>query len=322
MSSPETSPRPRRRSPCTSPPPVHALRVVDIGASTPRSACRRERARAACSMSTALCRIAWNDASGRSNCTRTFAYSTARSCACSHVPTSSAASITAASSATRRQIAVWSPVGTDRRPRGVSSSSRRANLRVGSIERHRLAVRRFEQERAEAVFGARDDDRPVGGVAVEHDRLQTRHDPVGALAANARAHAVDRVAGAELLERDRAAQLAARELREQVVGAERFAASVASTADEKYGPGNGNRPISSITTTMSTSPSPRPPCASGTSSPGHPISAIARPHVVGEPAVVVGHRAHVGHAARRRGRPARRRGARPDRRENVKSMVV
>ena len=42
------------------------------------------------------------------------------------------------------------------------------------------------------------------------------------------------------------------------------------TADEKYGPGRGSRPISSMTTTMSTSPSPRPPCSSGTSRPGQP----------------------------------------------------
>ena len=52
--------------------------------------------------------------------------------AASHAPTSSAASITDASSTTRRQIAVWSPsgpTGTARR----SSSTRRAALRVGSI---------------------------------------------------------------------------------------------------------------------------------------------------------------------------------------------
>jgi hypothetical protein len=54
----------------------------------------------------------------------------------------------------------------------------------------------------------------------------------------------------------------------------RSAASVASTADEKNGPGNGSRPISSITTTMSTSPRPSPPWSSGTSMPVQPISAM------------------------------------------------
>ena len=45
------------------------------------------------------------------------------------------------------------------------------------------------------------------------------------------------------------------------------AASVASTADEKKGPGSGRRPISSSTTIISSRPMPAPPWASGTSRP-------------------------------------------------------
>src|SRR5437879_10168738 len=48
------------------------------------------------------------------------------------------------------------------------------------------------------------------------------------------------------------------------------AASVASTAEERYGPGKRARPSSSWTTTASTRPSPRPPCASGTRRPSQP----------------------------------------------------
>ena len=53
-------------------------------------------------------------------------------------------------------------------------------------------------------------------MAVEHERLLTGEHPVGALAPDAGAHAVDGVAGAQLLERDRSPDRTRRELREQV----------------------------------------------------------------------------------------------------------
>ena len=68
---------------------------------------------------------------GRSNTTRTLAYSTASSRARSDTPTSSAARATATSSRTRRHSTVWSPWGP-RGSTGSSSRTRRASLRVGS----------------------------------------------------------------------------------------------------------------------------------------------------------------------------------------------
>ena len=97
-----------------------------------------------------------------------------------------------------------------------SSSSSRAILRVGSRPGTSVGLRCFEQERTDALFRARDDDRPIGGVAVEHRGLEPVHDPVGALAPRAGANPIDDVAVTELLDRDRAAQLAARELCQQL----------------------------------------------------------------------------------------------------------
>ena len=78
------------------------------------------------------------------------------------------------------------------------------------------AARRLEQERAEPLLGARHDDDPVGGVAVEHEGLLAVEDPRRALAPGAGADAVDRVTVADLLERDRAAQRSRRQRRQQV----------------------------------------------------------------------------------------------------------
>ena len=134
--------------------------------------------------------------------------------------------------------------------------------------------------------------RPVRGVAVDDDRLLSGQPPAAALAHRTSSHAGHRIAGAGLFERDRAARRAGRErcrVGRRARGA--CAASVANTADEKYGPGNGTRPISSITTTMSTRPRPRPPFASGTSNAGQPRVDDAIPHLVGEASLVVFHRA-------------------------------
>ena len=65
-------------------------------------------------MSTMRCFTDWNEAMGRSNTTRTLAYSTASSSARSDTPTSSAASATDTSSSTRRHSPVWSPTGPER----------------------------------------------------------------------------------------------------------------------------------------------------------------------------------------------------------------
>ena len=68
---------------------------------------------------------------GRSKTTRALAYSVASSSARSHTPTSSAARATETSSSTRRHRAAWSPAGPSGSA-GSSSRTRRASLRVGS----------------------------------------------------------------------------------------------------------------------------------------------------------------------------------------------
>ena len=83
------------------------------------------------SMSTVLWRITWKVAMGRPKATRSAAYSTASAWAFSIEPMSSAHSATALSSATRCQMAVWSPSGPTGSA-GWPSSSSRAILRVGS----------------------------------------------------------------------------------------------------------------------------------------------------------------------------------------------
>ena len=126
------------------------------------------------SISAALCLMAWNVAIGRSNCTRTLAYSTARSNACCIDPSVSAHSSTAASSTTRFQISVWSPSG----PTGSATTS--VELEPGEPPGHveagiqlGPAVPRPGRCRCPAAVRARHED-PVGGVAVEHDRLGAR----------------------------------------------------------------------------------------------------------------------------------------------------
>ena len=194
-----------------------------------------------------------------------LAYSTASSSAASHTPTSSAASITAASSATAAPDRL---VGRRRGPTGIGAASPRARgappCGWGPSSAPALARGASRRNDPSPSWVRGDDDHPVGGVPVEHERLQAGEHPVGALAPSARADPVDRVAVAELLERDRAADARpTASCSSRSAAPSRRAASVANTADEKNGPGNGRRPISSITTTVSTSPSPSPPCSRG-----------------------------------------------------------
>ena len=93
-------------------------------------------------------------------------------------------------------------------------------MRVGSSIGHRLRLRSVEEERAETLLGPRRDDHPVGGVAVEHERLLTGEHPGRALAPGAGADAVDGIAVTQLLERDGAAQRPGGERSEQIDRAE------------------------------------------------------------------------------------------------------
>ena len=167
-------------------------------------------------------------------------------------------------------------------------------MRVGSSVGTASPRGRLEQERAEPLLGAGDDEHPVGGVPVEHDRLLTREHPVGALAPGPGAHAVDGSpwpcsSSATVPRIAPDASCASRS-----ASPSRRAASVANTADEKNGPGSGSRPISSSTTTMSTSPRPRPPCVLGHEQAGPAELGELVPDLVGEAALVVDHRPHVG----------------------------
>ena len=161
-------------------------------------------------------------------------------------PSSSAHSATAPSSTTRRQIAVWSPSG----PTGSAGVSvelepgdRAGHVRASATS---SAAGALDDERAEALLGARRDQHPVGGVAVEHDRLGAREPPAPGLAAGPGADAVDHVAVARPRRarpcpgwRPTPATPAGRR------GRGRRAARVASTAEDRNGPGQRPRPISS-----------------------------------------------------------------------------
>ena len=198
----------------------------------------------------------------------------------------------AASSATRRQIAVWSPSGPiGRRGRLVEHEARRLAGRVDRRDELRVRAPRAGTSRCPPV-GARRDDHPVGGVAVEHERLLAGEHPVGALAPRPGAHAIDGIAVAELLERDRAADLARRP-----------AASSRSSRAEARGPRASPGPRTRRTG-PGTGPGPSPraprPCRRGRgpgrraprgrAAPVQPSSATCAQTSSVKPAVVVGHR--------------------------------
>ena len=95
--------------------------------------------------------------------------------------------------------------GTDRL-RFARVEGQTSHLARDVPRRHELAGRRFDQEGADPLLGAGDDQRPVGGVTVEHDGLRAGQLPSPGLADGARAHARHRIAGADFFQRDRAAR--------------------------------------------------------------------------------------------------------------------
>ena len=208
-------------------------------------------------------------------------------------PTSSAASITAASSTTRRQIAVWSPAGPTG-SHGVSTSSSRAALRVGSSVGTATAsgdCSRNEPSpssvRAATITQSAD-------ATVEHERLHAVEDPVRALAAGTCAHPVDRVAVALLLERDGAAQRARRERPQQVGRLE---------AARREGREHGRRVVRTGERETAhllhhhvhvDEPEAEAAVLLGHQQAGPPDVGDLLPDLVGEAALVVGHGPHVG----------------------------
>ena len=241
-----------RRRPWPSPPPRPAP-VRRRRTPRRRSACRPAPARCGASMSAALCLIAWNVAIGRSNCTRTLAYSTARSRACCIDAEQLGAQ---RDRARRRRPGARSRCGRRRvrpaRPACRRASSR-ATLRVTSTSATSSPrgcsitnVPRPSCVRA----GTSAQSAPC---AVEHHRLDAGEQPAARLAAGPRADAVDRRRRGRPPRGPPCRAWAGRERRRAGRrGRAGAAASVASTADDRNGPGNGSRPISSSTTTSST----------------------------------------------------------------------
>ena len=181
------------------------------------------------------------------------------------------------SSTTRWRSARWSPDGPIRRagrPPSVDACDLAGDVHVG----HRLAAGCVEREGGEAVGVARHHVGEVGGVAVEHQRLRARRGPTSRRAGERwpRSRRGDRGGRPPRAPRWRATDPSAS--RGERRRRRRTASPRASPAtdDDSHGPGSGSRPISSASTTTSSIPSPAPPCASGTSTPVHPISANRR----------------------------------------------
>ena len=172
-------------------------------------------------MSAALCLITWNVAIGRSNCTRSLAYSTARSLAALHRADQLGAH---ARRRSRRRCGarsrVWSPVGPDRSA-SRSSSARRPSLRNGSHAGTSSACGRFDEERRRARTGcgpAPGTSRPSAPSGTAGFSPCRYHRPLRRRGAGPSAG--DRVAVAELVEGDGAAGRAGGQRCELVVEAE------------------------------------------------------------------------------------------------------
>ena len=224
------------------------------------------------SMSTALCLMTWKVAIGRSNWTRTLAYSTARWWACSITPSRSQQSATLASSTMRRQSGGVVAVGAD--PLGGPAVQVETGHPPRVVpRRHGLALRRLQEEGADPLLRAGGYEGPVGRRSVEHDRLQ----PVQAPAARPCAwpgcgcgrpgrRGPARRRRWSLGSLPRPATAAARPARGDGRRSWRRRPRTGRAR------GRATCPISSSTTAMSTSPMPRPPRSSGTSRPVQPSS--------------------------------------------------
>ena len=155
-------------------------------------------------MSTILCLITWKVAIGRSNCTRSLAYSVA----IAQGPLARADALRAQGDAdvvdrpgeqrpliTRRTHPAGGPVVEDE-----------SGHLAGDVEaRHQLAAGRGEREGGQAVGVARHDVGDVGGVAVEDHRLVAVEQPVVASTPGGARDVVERIARAALLDGDRGA---------------------------------------------------------------------------------------------------------------------
>ena len=206
----------------------------------------------------------------------------------------------------RRQSAVWSPSG----PTG--SAARSSQVETGDLAREvprRARARPAAPRggRCRSLLGAGGDQGPVGGVAVEHDRLAAREPPAAALALGPGADAVDRVAVAELVER------------RWCPGSVPAASDASWSSSPRWRGGergeHGGREERARGRGPGPSPRARPRCrpgrgrarraSSGTSRPVQPERRRAASQTSSvTPTLVVEHRPHVGRRAlARRGRP-------------------
>ena len=245
------------------------------------------------SMSTALCLMTWNVAIGRSNCTRTLAYSTARWWACSMTPSSSAAQgdVGVVDDAPPEGGVV--AVGADRlggSPVEVEPGDAAGEVQVGTGSPWGASIRNVPMP---SWVRAGTSTQSARG-PVEDDRLEAVQPPLATLALGPGPHPVDRIAVAQLVDRDGAPGGPGGQRAELVVEAEPSGREGGRTRPRTgTARGSGTRPISSSTTTRSTSPMPRPPCSSGTSRPVQP-SSTSWVQTCSEVAdLVVQHRPHV-----------------------------
>ena len=172
------------------------------------------------------------------------------------------------SSATARQVSVWSPSGPTGSARTPSSASRPTE-RVASIVRTgstagsstRKVPRPSGVRATTSTDAAVDASRTIGLSPVSVQRAPRR---TARVRTRARGSPLPDSSSATVTHAPRARSAS------RLASASRRAAIVATTDDPRNGPGKATRPISSSTTTASTSPSPSPPCSSGTRSPGQP----------------------------------------------------
>ena len=162
-------------------------------------------------------------------------------------------------------VPVWLPDGPSGTT-GVSSSTSRASLRVGSSDgtssaRARPGGLELEQVRAHALLAAGHHDGPVRRVPVDHDRLLAAQRPTGPPLRRARVRTVPHGLAVSLLaQRHGAAAGAGGQVAEQLGRAE-------GPGGQRWRPPRrrrtaraaGSRPICSRTTHISSRPAPLPP---------------------------------------------------------------
>src|SRR6266702_1359436 len=188
---------------------------------------------------------------GRPNCSRVLACSTAISRAREATPTASAARPARARSRTRSSRAAASEPSASRVPVAPDSASRPSG-------------------RVESTVGSGSHEDPAPSRSAAHSRQPSAfRSPATAGSSPGPGHA-------SVAARFPATTSATRS------GSAASAGRARATV-EKYGPGNRARPVSSRTTTSSMNPMPRPPASSGTDTPVHPSAVTSGHHAGSQP---------------------------------------